>query len=137
MSTTLWWKLAAVVPLIAVASCGGIAADHACTAIGGESGVVVQLNTVTGATYRLCVNTTCSTVASHEGGPLLLHLRLPDSIGPKPVTVRLTATTKTGTKPFVDTRTRVTLQKSEPNGHDCGPTLYNRALTYDPARGLR
>ncbi|MEU4096890.1 hypothetical protein [Streptomyces sp. NPDC026673] len=143
MTMRLWGKLGAIVPLLAITGCGAFGNEgRACTDIGAESGVSVLFDPEPGTAYRLCVGAVCT---EGEGAPIdtseaLLRVRLPDAVGAKKVTVRLTGTPQFSRgipKPRrLDVSTRVTLRRTQPNGPGCDPVAYQAALRYEPAKGL-
>ncbi|MEU6341724.1 hypothetical protein ABZ883_12350 [Streptomyces sp. NPDC046977] len=130
-------QVAAVLPLITVAGCGQLgAAERPCTAMGALSGVSVLLDTNPALRYRLCAGASCVT---GKPGDSDLMVRLPDSVGARSVTVRLTGSpggASAGSTPTVDERTEVTLKRYQPNGPQCPPTVYHVGLRYEPGQGL-
>ncbi|MFJ4845528.1 MULTISPECIES: hypothetical protein [unclassified Streptomyces] len=130
-------QVAAALPLMAVAGCGQLGADERpCTAMGALSGVSVLLDTNPALRYRLCVGASCVT---GEPGARDLMVRLPDSVGARSVTVRLTGGpggASAQSSPTVDERTQVTLKRYQPNGPQCPPTVYHVGLRYEPGEGL-
>ncbi|SCE09095.1 hypothetical protein GA0115240_13836 [Streptomyces sp. DvalAA-14] len=138
MKTTLWAGAGALAALIAVVGCGAGSGGRACTDIGAASEVSVRIEIVPGTVYRLCAGSTCATRAATEDSDnaAFVSVTLPDPVGAGTIPVRLTATARGADRPSVDERATATLHRFEPNGHGCGPVVYQGQLSYSPATGL-
>ena len=139
MRTNLWVGAGALVALTAVTGCSVQTEDRACTAVGGVSGVTVQLKGVPDTVYRLCAASECQTrtfAKGSEESPFGLFVELPDKVAAIKMPVRLTVTPKGAARPSADVHATVTMKRWYPNGKGCGPTVYLAALDYDPVKGL-
>jgi hypothetical protein len=144
-----------VLPGVLATGCAGLAADRACTAVGGVSGVAVDWEP-TGFTERwkggpdtgpgplvarLCVRQVCeSTTVTGKGdaaAPRTTGVTLAEESGEVTVPVRFTVTSRGDRERLLfDARTEVELRTHRPNGKGCPPTLFRASLTAHPERGL-
>ncbi|WP_327269482.1 hypothetical protein OG233_20650 [Streptomyces sp. NBC_01218] len=113
--------------------------DEPCTLLDAKSEVsllwrAADFGAADAATLRLCVGKVCE--QRRSGGldrPFSsLSVPLPDADGPGPVPVRLTVTTTAGGKETVTDSAEATLAEQNPNGRNCGPTVWTATFRAEP-----
>jgi hypothetical protein len=129
--------------LLAASGCA-LAGSPACTLKDGRSGVTVGwapkvFPELKMATYELCAGATCSkTTRDFSELPIArLSVELPDDVGEKQVTVRLSVVRAGEAEPYLERSAETVLKRTYPNGAGCAPTLYFTGFTLDRKEGLR
>ncbi|MFI6938697.1 hypothetical protein ACIBI4_05460 [Streptomyces sp. NPDC050418] len=143
---TKHWRLLAL-PVLLATACGTGAGSggEVCTKVGGYSGVGVQWDPADfmdevrkGPLHvRICAQETCREYDVEKLDPdprPSFFIELKKDIGAVSVPVRVTVSAQG--RELYDERATVKLRKSQPNGENCEPTLYQGRVTADPERGL-
>ncbi len=129
-------SLAVLVPLV-MTVCG----TRVCTAVGGVSGIYVDVSRILEAQSgpvhaRLCVEATCKSTSSPNGRSVdFINVDDPSLDDEGPVHVVLTIETESG-DPIFTNEADVALGRTQPNGPNCEPTFYAASLVATPDAGL-
>lgn len=107
----------------------------ACTAIGAESGITIALaghKWAGSLTFEVCVGDLCSSSLPEESPIAELFVQNAGLISSQPTGVVVTVR-DSGSAPVEPAqRTTVIPKKSQPNGPDCEPTVWQAAVAFTP-----
>lgn len=147
-----WRSTLLALPALLAVGCSSSGVEHrtACGAVGAESQVNVRWTRADFIAWakkaanadsllvRLCVRKACDTtsVPNDDAHAPFARMKLDDRIGEVTVPVRFTVTSPDHARALFDDHADVALRKFQPNGPDCGPTVFDAALTADPRHGL-
>lgn len=112
--------------------CGLTGCAANCTLIGADPGVMVTLSGSgwdTPLTVQACVATTCGELPDVRDTKNAVFIRNTAVSSGRPTDVVVTVHAQDGAVTVPATRTSVTPTKLQPNGPECGPTVWIAALT--------